>query len=353
LGPGDAVDPFPPDFTHPSKPKGHMVSVFKISTVVGLGLVGPQIAVVLAQGSERLQVYDRDPAVAQRAIVDMRDYVAEIARHDLLIGDPDEVLARIQLASTLDEAVAGTEFVLEAISESLDAKQELYRELDRITPPEITIASNTSTIPIRHMAEVCAHPGRVVGSHFYLPAHILPLVEVIKHPHVDEEHVSRTYDAWAAMGKVPIMVNTDIVGFVANRLQHSLTRQAIELAVDGVASVEDIDTAVRFGFGARFLSLGPLASRDLGGIKNHAKVASYLYHELDANGDTAVRRLQEMSDRGDDGLRTLKGFYDWEGDPEELRSYHYERMIEQTKRLREIGGVRTSLAGSEDDASDD
>ena len=324
------------------------MSVFGTSALIGLGLVGPQIGVVLAQGSERVQVYDRDPAAVRRAIVNMRDYVAELARHELLIGDPEDVLARIHAVTTLDEAVSDSEFVVEAIFENLEAKQELYRELDRITPPEITIASNTSTIPIRHMAEVCAHPERVVGSHFYLPAHILPLVEVIKHQHVDEEHVRRTYAAWAAMGKVPIVVNTDIVGFVANRLQHSLTRQAIELAVQGVASVEDIDNAVRFGFGARFLSLGPLASRDLGGIQNHAKVASYLYHELDADGDAAARHLQEMSDRGEDGLRTLKGFYDWEGDPDELRSYHYERMIEQTKRLREIGGIRTSLESRAD-----
>ena len=329
------------------------MSVFGTAALVGLGLIGPQVGVVLAQGSQRLKVYDRDPAAAPRAIINMREYVAEIDRNGLLIGSADEVLARIQIASTLQEAIADAEFVLEAISENLEAKQELFRELDRLTPPEITIASNTSTIPIRQMAEVCAHPERVVGSHFYLPAHILPLVEVIKHPHVDEQHVMRTYAAWVAMGKVPIMVNTDIVGFVANRLQHSLTRQAIELAVSGVASVEDIDNAVRFGFGARFLSLGPLASRDLGGIMNHAKVAGYLYHELDTDGDVAVRQLQKMSDRGDDGLRTLKGFYDWEGDPEELRSFHYERMIEQTKRLREIGGVRTSLAPSEDGPAGD
>ena len=130
------------------------MTVFGTSTLVGLGLVGPQVGVVLAQGSERLQIYDRDPAAALRAMRDMRDYVDEIARHDLLIGNADEVMERIQVASTLDEAVAGTEFVLEAISENLETKQELYRKLDRITPPEITIASNTSTIPIRHIAKV-------------------------------------------------------------------------------------------------------------------------------------------------------------------------------------------------------
>ena len=319
------------------------MSVFEKSTLIGLGLVGPQVGVVMAQGSEQVRIFDRDPEAMKRAVTDMRDYVAEIARHNLLIGEADEVVSRIVEAASLEDAVSRSNFVVEAIFENLDAKQELYHELDALVPPEITIASNTSTIPIRHMAEVCQHPERVIGSHFYLPAHILPLVEVIKHPKVDEVHIERALATWAEMGKVPILVNTDIVGFVANRLQHSLTRQAIELAVKGVASVEDIDNAVRFGFGARFLSLGPLASRDMGGITNHAKVASYLYHELDGHSDLAAETLQEMADDGQDGLLTLKGFYDWEGKPEELRAYHYELMIEQTKRLREIGGVRTSL----------
>jgi len=324
------------------------VSVFERSTLIGLGLVGPQVGVVMAQGSGQVRIFDQNPTARERAVADMHQYVAEIARHDLLIGDADEVMSRIVEAESLEDALSGADFVVEAIFENLDAKQELYRELDALIPPEVTIASNTSTIPIRHMAEVCAHPERVIGSHFYLPAHILPLVEVIKHPKVDEVHIERALAAWAEMGKVPILVNTDIVGFVANRLQHSLTRQAIELAVEGIASVEDIDNAVRFGFGARFLSLGPLASRDMGGITNHAKVASYLYHELDGHGDLAAETLQEMADDGQDGLLTLKGFYDWEGEPEKLRAYHYERMIEQTKRLREIGGVRTSLDSTDE-----
>jgi 3-hydroxybutyryl-CoA dehydrogenase len=190
------------------------------------------------------------------------------------------------------------------------------------------------------MAEVCRHRGRVVGSHFILPAHILPLVEVIKHPDVDESIVKRTRDGWEKMGKKPIVVNVDILGFVANRLQHSLTRQAIELLAGGVASAEDIDNAVRFGFGARFTSVGPLGGRDLGGIINHSKVAAYLYGDLDGNGDLGAETLAGMAEQGHDGVKTLKGFYDWEGDPAELRDFHYEQMILQTKRALEIGSVR-------------
>lgn len=317
------------------------MAVYRKSVVVGAGLVGPQIGVVLAQGSDAVWVYDQNPEALERALKDSRNYVDELERHDLLRGgSAGEVLSRIKPASSLEAAVEGADFVLEAIYENVAAKQELFKRLGEITDPTTVIASNTSAIPIRHMANVCAHPERVVGSHFVLPAHILPLVEVIKHPRVDEANIRATRDGWEQMGKKPIVVNVDITGFVANRLQHALTRQAIELLATGVASAEDIDNAVRYGFGARFVSVGPLGGRDLGGIVNHAKVAAYLYKELDGQGDLAAETLRTMAENGHDGVRTLKGFHEWDGDPDALRRFHYEQMIEQTKRVLKIGNLK-------------
>ena len=317
------------------------MSVFDHATLIGAGLVGPQIGVVMAQHCGQVKVYDQNPANVQRALTDMRSYIDELDREDLLVGDPDEVHARIRPADSLAAAVDGAEFILEAIFENRQAKEELYRQLGEITDPNTIIASNTSGIPIRHMARVCAHRGRVVGSHFVLPAHILPLVEVIKHPEVDEKAISTTRSAWERMGKRPITVNVDIPGFVANRLQHSLTRQAIELHETGIASAEDIDNAVRYGFGARFISVGPLGGRDLGGIINHSKVASYLYAELDGQGDLAAERLATMAREGKDGVRAGQGFHSWHGDPAALRDFHYGKMISLVKQMRQIGKIIT------------
>jgi 3-hydroxybutyryl-CoA dehydrogenase len=289
-------------------------------------------------------VFDTNAEAVDRAFLDMRRYVDELSRHEMLLGgDADKVYARVRRADSLKSAVAGSDLVVEAIYENVEAKRGLFKELDGLADPLTTIVSNTSSIPIRHMAEVCRHRGRVVGSHFVLPAHILPLVEVIKHPDVDESVIERTRDGWVRMGKRPIVVNVDIPGFVANRLQHALTRQAIELLASGVASAEDIDNAVRFGFGTRFISVGPLGGRDLGGIINHSKVAAYLYEDLDGKGDLGVETLARMAEQGDDGVKTLKGFYDWEGDPAELRDFHYEQMIKQTKNALEIGTVRVKI----------
>ena len=317
---------------------------YKKTALIGAGLVGPQIAVVLAQGSDEVHVFDRSAEAVETALLDARRYIDQLSRHEMLLtGDADDVYARIRKADSLSAAVAGTDLVIEAIFENVEAKRELFRELDSITDPVTTIASNTSSIPIRRMAEVCQHRGRVVGSHFILPAHILPLVEVIKHPEVDEGVVTRTYDGWQKMGKRPIIVNVDVPGFVANRLQHSLTRQAIELLANGIASAEDIDNAVRFGFGTRFVSVGPLGGRDLGGIINHSKVASYLYKHLDGEGDLGAETLARMAEQGHDGVKSLKGFYDWEGDAAELQEFHYEQMIEQTKKALELGTVRVKI----------
>jgi len=320
------------------------LAFFSTSALIGAGLVGPQIAVVLAQGCDEVRVFDQDPISVARALDDMRAYVDELDRHSMLRGgSADAVYGRIRAAKSLDEACERADFIIEAIFENVEAKQTLFAELGRIAPPTAIIGSNTSTIPIRHMAESCAHPERVIGTHFVLPAHILPLVEVVKHPQVDDRYIQTARDALTTMGKVPIVVNVDIPGFVNNRLQHSLTRQAIELLVNGVASAEDIDNAVRFGFGARFTSLGPLSGRDISGIVNHSKVASYLYHDLDGKGDLAVRTLREMAEKGHDGLRTLQGFHEWRGDPAALRSFHYEQMIDQTKRALAVGTVKVEL----------
>ena len=320
------------------------MAVYERAALIGTGLVGPQIGVVLAQGSGEVHVFDQNAEALDRAFADMRSYIEELERHEMLQnGDADAVFNRIRPADTLAAAVGGADFVMEAIFENIDAKQALFAELGRLTDPATVIASNTSTIPIRHMADACRNPERVVGSHFVLPAHILPLVEVIKHPKVDESNIVRTRDNWEKMGKKPIVVNVDIPGFVANRLQHSLTRQAIELLSTGVASAEDIDNAVRYGFGLRFISVGPLGGRDMGGVINHSKVASYLYKDLDGKGDLGAETLRDMAEKGQDGVRTLKGFYDWEGDVDELRNFHYDHMIKQTKRVLGVGTVRVKI----------
>ena len=320
------------------------MSAFRICVVIGAGLMGPQIAVALAAGAERVRLYDTSPAALDRARSTVRTYVEELTEHHLLEQSVADVIPEIiETATELEGTLSGADFVVEAVYENVDAKREVFRELDIVADPDTILASNTSSIPIRHMAEVCQRPERVVGAHFALPAHILPLVEVIRHPEISDDCFERTFDALVAIKKAPIRVNLDVPGFVANRLQHSLTRQAIELVALGVASPEDIDNAVRYGFGLRLTSMGPLAVRDISGLINHARVAEYMYSDLDAKGDTAVEALREHSARGNDGLSTGRGFFEWGEDTDAIRAYHYELMIEQTRRVVAEGAMKTDV----------
>jgi 3-hydroxybutyryl-CoA dehydrogenase len=320
------------------------MSAFRCCAVIGTGLMGPQIAVALAAGAERVRIYDTDPAALERALAAVHTYVAELTKHELLEPSAAENFSSIiETATELGAAVSEADIVVEAIYENVDAKREIFRELDAASDPATILASNTSSIPIRLMAEVCRRPERVVGTHFALPAHIVPLVEVIRHPRISDDCFDRTFQALIDIKKLPIRVNLDVPGFVANRLQHSLTRQAIELVVLGVASPEDVDNAVRYGFGLRFTSMGPLAVRDISGLMNHARVAELLYGDLDAEGDLAIETLREHSARGDDGLRTGRGFFEWGENAEAIRAYHYESMIEQTRRVVAEGPMKTDV----------
>ena len=320
------------------------MSKFSECAVIGTGLMGPQIAVALAFGAERIRIYDSDSAALKNAVLIAQSYVAELAEHNLLDKAATKtILRKIEPASDLKHAIRDAEFVIEAIYENVDAKREVFGNLDSLSDPCTILASNTSSIPIRHMAKVCRRPDRVIGTHFALPAHILPLVEVIRHPNISDECFNRTFDALVAINKVPIRVNVDTPGFVANRLQHSLTRQAIELVVQGVASPEDVDNAVRYGFGLRLTSMGPLAARDISGLVNHAKVAEYLYPELDAKGNIALNLLKDYSARGEDGMSTGRGFFQWGDNTEAIRAYHYKLMINQTRRVINEGPLKTDI----------
>jgi 3-hydroxybutyryl-CoA dehydrogenase len=318
------------------------MSAFHRCAVVGAGLMGTQIAVALAAGVERVQLFDSDADSLDRAFEVANTYVDELAAHDFLAGQsPTERLGRIVPSRDLETALDGADLVVEAIFEDVAAKQGLFKELDAIAPPTTILASNSSSIPTGQIASVCEHLGRVVGTHFLLPAHILPLVEVIRHADSDADCVDRTFAGLQAAGKSPIRVNLDVPGFVSNRLQHALTRQAIELVARGVASAEDVDNAVRHGFGLRLTTLGPLGVRDISDIRVHARVAENMYADLDAKEELAVDALREHVRRGNHGISSGQGFFEWTGDRDAVRAYHYEHMIEQTRRVMAAGPIRT------------
>src|SRR6185295_18601597 len=203
------------------------------------------------------------------------------------------------------------ELVVEAATEDLPLKHKLFGELERLARPEIPLTSNTSTFPIGEIGKHLKTRSRVAGLHFFMPAHLVPLVEVISAESTDPAIAQRLMQLMRDLGKAPIHVGKDVPGFVANRLQHALMREALNLVADGVTTPEGIDTAVRYGFGFRFIACGPVLQKEMSGWDTNCLVASALYPHLYKN-EGPPKLLQELVAKGHIGMKTKRGFWEWD-----------------------------------------
>ena len=304
------------------------------SVVVGAGLLGTQIGLVLALGSRETVLVSRRPETLERSRASLDRYASHLGRHDLLHGEPSEaVLARIRTTTDLGAAAAGARFVVESITEDLPAKQALFARLDRLVPEDAVLVSNTSGLPITALGREMRHRHRLAGSHFVQPGHIVPVVEVVRGQATSDATMDRVCSIWERLGRVPLRVDRDVPGFVINRLQHAVIREAVRLLADGVADARTIDRAVALGLAPRFTTAGPLEQRDINGLATHVRVAAHLWDQLDG-WEGPLAYLQAMVARGHTGLDAGKGYYDWSGeDPGEVRSRQDELLLERTREV--------------------
>lgn len=290
------------------------------ATVVGAGLMGADIAVVLTLAGIAVTLVDITDDHLALARERMQSSMESLRESEL--ASREQAGQALQLVSgTTDRsaAVAETDFVVESVPEDLALKKEIFSGLDAEAPPEAILTSNTSSLSITAMAAATRRPQRVVGSHFILPGTVLPLVEVVRGDQSSDETMQTTYELWQRVGKQPVMVQKDIPGFIHNRLQHALSREAIALWASGVATAEEIDSVVVNGFGLRLGRIGPLAQRDLGGMLMNVAIAAALYPSLSTIAD-APPAMKELVDRGALGLEAGRGFHDWSNvDPRAMR----------------------------------
>jgi 3-hydroxybutyryl-CoA dehydrogenase len=272
--------------------------------VIGGGRMGSAIAQVFAAAGTTVTVSDPNPAA--RAAVRPR-----VSRACAQLGlDPAEVLARVAVAGSPAAACLGADLVIEAGPESLAVKRQIFADLDAALPEEVTLATNTSAIPIGRIADGLSHPERVIGTHFWNPPHLIPLVEVVRAARTAPAVAASTVSALAAAGLMPVTVDTDLPGFVGNRLQHALKREAIALVAAGVCTAETVDLVCRYGFGRRLPHLGPLEQADLGGLDLTLAIHEVLMPDLDAT-PRPHPLLVDLVRRGDLGARTGRGFRTW------------------------------------------
>jgi 3-hydroxybutyryl-CoA dehydrogenase len=271
--------------------------------VVGGGLMGHGIAYLFAAAGHAVGVFE--PTATLRETLPRR--LRAIAD---LFGDDAALLDRISAHDRLDRAVADTGFVFEAAPEKLPLKQKIFAELEAAVAPDTVLASNSSAIPSTQIGLHLKHRARVIGTHFWNPPHLVPLVEVIQNEKTSADVLRATMDLLRSVGKAPVHVHRDVPGFVGNRLQHALKREAIALVAAGVCDAETIDTVVKEGPGARMAVLGPMEQSDLVGLDLTLDIATVLYADLDRTAGPHSFLQQKVAD-GQLGMRTGEGLRRW------------------------------------------
>ncbi|MCE7985597.1 MAG: 3-hydroxyacyl-CoA dehydrogenase family protein [Caldilinea sp. CFX5] len=294
--------------------------------IIGAGLMGHGLAQLFAQANYPVTLTDSDPATLAQALPRIHNNLQLAVTYDFIdAATAYAVPDRITLVSDITNAVCAADFIIEAVFEEMSVKHAVLRQIEAACAPEALIASNSSSFRVGDMALALTRRERFLGAHFWNPPHLVPLVEVTKGAETAPTTVDATCDLLCAVGKYPVRLHKDVAGFVGNRLQHALRREAIAIVAAGIASPEDVDHIARLSFGLRMPLLGPLETVDLGGLDLTLAIQSYLLPDL--NRDCAPTQLvRDKVAAGELGVKRGKGFYDWT-----------PAQVAETIRRRDIG----------------
>jgi len=285
--------------------------------VIGAGLMGHGIALTLARAGQYVTISDPHAETLKSAPKRISDSLK------VLGADEDEIaraLKMIELCSSIGSAVRKADFVFEAAPEKLDLKRQIFAEVEAHAPEHAVLASNTSVIQITKIMEGLKHPERALGTHWWNPPHMIPLVEVIKTEWTDGDVANRMMALLASAGKTPVMVEKDVPGFIGNRLQHALWREAVSLVERGICDAEAVDTVVKSCFGRRLAVLGPLENADLVGTDLTLDIHENVLFDLESRQGPSPY-LKQLVEDGKLGMKSGEGFRKWtEAEAEAVRA---------------------------------
>ena len=305
--------------------------------IVGAGTMGAGIGLCFAWAGYEITLYDLTTKVLDQALARIERSHGLFAQEGLISPQTAKV-ARSRISSTtrLKESLKGVQFVLEAVPERLELKQELFREMESLCSVDAILATNTSGLSITAVASVCRHPERVGGMHWGNPPEIVPLVEVIRGEKTSDHTLEVIHRIAEKLGKVSVAINKEIPGFASNRLQFALLREAFHLVEAGVMSPQDVDRALKCGIGFRYPWLGPFETADLGGLDVFHSIAQYLFKELSAM-PVPPGFFSQIVEGGKLGIKTGQGFYDYQkGAREKILRQRDLYLVRQLKLIREI-----------------
>jgi 3-hydroxybutyryl-CoA dehydrogenase len=315
---------------------------FEQIAIVGAGLMGHALALDFALHGQAVQITDAEPGrladLSERLRADLQPFIAAGMLDAPTAG---ETLERIQPVEAMAEAVGQATYIVEAITEQLTAKQQLFQRLETMAPADTIFASNTSGLRATELATHLAHPERLIVAHYFNPPYLLPPVEIVPGERTAAETTEATCALLRSIGKRPVVLKREVPGFIANRLQAALLREAIHLVTTGVADVADIDTIISGAVGRRLTTMGPFQVLDFAGVDVWSQIGEYLFADLDctAGAETFLRRLVEA---GRPGAKAGAGVYAWspEAKAEMLAQRDRELMHCLQRDATPVGGAR-------------
>ena len=306
--------------------------------VLGAGMMGTGIAQLFAsKGHKVMLIYVYDDKVRATPVETMRGNL-QVLLEQGVIEEPriEETINNVSFTESLEEAAGFADVIFECIVENLAVKQDYFKKLDELCPVSTILASNTSAISITEIAEKSVHKERIIGTHYWNPAYLVPLVEVIRTPYVSEETEKAMFELLEGAGKKPVLVKKDVPGFLANRLQHALFREAISIVENDIADPASVDDAIKYGFGMRLGVMAPMEVMDNAGLDLTYAIPKYLFPNSE-NTQKPARLLEEKIEKGELGFKTGKGFQEWsEEDIAEARKNLTEGLIKVAKALDRI-----------------
>jgi len=304
--------------------------------IVGAGMMGCGIAAVAALAGNETVLVDTEVELAIKGCQKAIDCVDELVANGLAKEENGlSAKEKIKAADSLESAVEGATLIIEAIYEKMELKQDMFEKLDELAPKNVPILSNTSGLRITEIAaKVKNHPERTMTAHFWLPGHLIPLVEVVMWEKTDEAMAVDVKNELIAWGKAPVLVRRDLPGQLANRILQAIIREATNIVEIGLASAEDVDTAIKQGMGIRFPAWGPLEHIDAVGLDLCLSVQNTVLPGISKEEDNKL--LDSLVAKGDLGYKSGKGAYDWsKKDMTQLLSRRNEFIIHTLKKLNE------------------
>ena len=285
--------------------------------LLGAGMIGHGLALHFAKAGYQVSLYSRTQQTLDKAIESTKSNLAILLQKPADSDEIAKIVDRIKITTDMAKAVTNAPIVIESIAEDLKVKQDAFKVLDEICPQETILATNTSVISITEIAVKSKNRSRIVGTHFWFPPYLIPLVEVVKGKDTSDETMELTYQIMKKVGKHPIKCMKDVPGFVANRLQHALWREAISIVEHGIADAATVDEAIKNSIGIRLAVLGPIENADMAGLDLILAIHNTVLKDLEASPNPSPL-LKEKVEKGELGFKSGKGFYDrWT--PEDMK----------------------------------